>query len=102
VRPGVTHALELYLFSSPHHIRVGFGLDHIFIEECRRLSVCKTPPHDQYSFDCVIPILACVLDCACRDKSPWHGHSCVIGDNQQSSSIVIARIRSLGALDHQR
>jgi hypothetical protein len=32
----------------------------------------------------------------------WQGHSCVKGDNQQSSGVVIARNRSLGALDHQR
>jgi hypothetical protein len=30
------------------------------------------------------------------------GQSCAIGDNQQSGGVVIARIRSLGALDHQR
>jgi hypothetical protein len=49
--------------------------------------------------DCV---LACVLDCACRDKPSWRGHSCVTGDNQWSRGVVIARNRSLGALDHQR
>jgi hypothetical protein len=34
--------------------------------------------------------------------SLWRGHSCVMGDNQWSSGVVIARIYSLGALDHQR
>jgi hypothetical protein len=48
------------------------------------------------------PVLACVLDCACRDKPSWRGHSCVTGDNQRSRGVVIARNRSLGALDHQR
>jgi hypothetical protein len=48
------------------------------------------------------PVLACVLDCACRDKPSWRGHSCVTGDNQWSCGVVIARNRSLGALDHQR
>jgi hypothetical protein len=48
------------------------------------------------------PVLACVIDCVCRNKNSWWGHSCVTGDNQQSSGIVIARIRSLGALHHQR
>jgi hypothetical protein len=47
-------------------------------------------------------VLACVLDCTCRDKPSWRGHLCVIGDNQQSRGVVIARNRSLGALDHQR
>jgi hypothetical protein len=48
------------------------------------------------------PILACVLDCACRDKPSWRGHSCVTGDNQWSRGVVIVWNRSLGALDHQR
>jgi hypothetical protein len=48
------------------------------------------------------PVLACVLDCACRDKPSWRGHSCVTGDNQRSRGVVIARNCSLGALDHQR
>jgi hypothetical protein len=39
--------------------------------------------------------------CACRDKPSWWRHSCVTGDNQRSSGVVIARICSLGALDHQ-
>jgi hypothetical protein len=43
-----------------------------------------------------------VLDYACRDKPSWRGHSCVMGDNQRSSGVVIARCRSLDALDHQR
>jgi hypothetical protein len=66
-------------------------------------SVCETPSHNQYNFGCVFfPILACVLDCACRDKPSWRGHSCVTGDNQRSRGVVIVRNRSLGALDHQR
>jgi hypothetical protein len=48
------------------------------------------------------PVLACILDCACRDKPSWRGHSCVTGDNQRRCGVVIARNRSLGALDHQR
>jgi hypothetical protein len=48
------------------------------------------------------PVLACVLDCACRDKPSWQGHSCVMGDNQRSCGVVIARNHSLRALDHQR
>jgi hypothetical protein len=47
-------------------------------------------------------VLACVLDCACRDNPSWRGHSCVMGDNQRSRGVVIARNRSLEALDHQR
>jgi hypothetical protein len=44
------------------------------------------------SFDYVLP---CVLDCACKDKPSWRGHSCVIDDNQWSSGVVIARSHSL-------
>jgi hypothetical protein len=36
------------------------------------------------------------------DKPSWRGHSCVTGDNQRSRGVVIARNRSLRALDHQR
>jgi hypothetical protein len=79
-----------------------FCLDHICHRTVRRSSVCETPSHNQHNFGCVLPILACVLNCACRDKPSWRGHSCVMGDNQRSSGIVIARIRSLGALGHQR
>jgi hypothetical protein len=61
----------------------------------------RTRPHDQYKFDCVLPFLACVIDCVCKDKPSWQGYSCVTGDNQQSSGVVIARSPSLGALDHQ-
>jgi hypothetical protein len=80
----------------------GFFLDHIYHRTVRHSSVCETPTRNQHSFGCVLPILACVLDCACRDKILWRGHSCVKGDNQWSSGVVIARIRSFGALDHQR
>jgi hypothetical protein len=62
----------------------------------------RPPPRNQCNFHCVFPVLACVLDCACRDKPSWRGHSCIMGDNQHNSGVVIARIRSLGALDHQR
>jgi hypothetical protein len=48
------------------------------------------------------PILASVLGCAYRDKPLWRGHLCSTSDNQRSNGVVIARIRSLGALDHQR
>ena len=65
-------------------------------------SVCETPSRNQHSFGYVLSVLACVLDCTCRDKPSWRGQSCVTGDNQRSSGVVIARIRSLGALDHQR
>jgi hypothetical protein len=52
-------------------------------------------------FDCVLPILACVLVCACRDKPSWQGHSCDTGDNQQSNGVVIARSHLPRVLDHQ-
>jgi hypothetical protein len=66
-------------------------------------SACETPSRNKYNFGLrFFPVLACVLDCACRDKPSWRGHSCVTGDNQRSRGVVIARNRSLGALDHQR
>jgi hypothetical protein len=68
----------------------------------RRSSVCETLTRNQHNFGCVLPVLACVLDCAFRDKPLWRGHLCVTGDKQCSRGVVIARIRSLGALDHQR
>jgi hypothetical protein len=74
----------------------GFSIDHI----CYR-TVSPTSPRNQSSSDCFLPVFACVLDCAYWDKPSWRGHSCVTGDNQRSSGVVIARIRSLGALDHQ-
>jgi hypothetical protein len=78
-----------------------FCLDHICHQTVRRSSVCETPTHNQHNFGCVLPVLACVLDCDCRDKPLWRGHSCVMGDNQRSNGVVIARSRSFGALDHQ-
>jgi hypothetical protein len=87
--PGVTHALILYLFSSCRHIRFGFCLDQFCHRTVSPSSICETPSRKQYNF-------------ACRDKPSWRGHSCVTGDNQRSRGVVIARNRSLGALDHQR
>ena len=80
----------------------GFCLDHICHRIIRRSTVCETLTRNQHSFGYVLSVLACVLDCACRDKPSWRGHSCVMGDNQRSRGVVIARNRSLGALDHQR
>jgi hypothetical protein len=100
VPSGVVHAPNLTVTTPT--LGFGFCLDHIYHRTVRRSSVCVTPPHDQCSFDCVLSILACVLDCACRDKPLWRGHSCVTGDNQRGSGVVIARIHSFGALDHQR
>jgi hypothetical protein len=57
---------------------------------------------NQHSFGCILPVLACVLDCTCRDKPSWRGRSCVTVDNLRSSGVVITRNRSLGALDYQR
>jgi hypothetical protein len=100
---GVGHAPNLYFISNHHHIRVCvlfrsyLSLNSVVVHQ-----FVRPPPRDQYSFDCVLPVLACVLDCACKDKPSWWGHSCVTGDNQWSSGVAIARICSLGALDHQR
>jgi hypothetical protein len=60
------------------------------MEQCRRSSVCETLSRNQV---CLIasPVLACILDCACRDKPSWRGHPCDMGDNQWSSGVVVAR-----------
>jgi hypothetical protein len=101
--PGVTHALILYLFRSCRHIRFWFCLDQFYHRTVSPSSVFETPSRNQYNFGCVFfPVLACVLDCACRDKPSWRGHSSVTGDNQWSRGVVIVRNCSLGALDHQR
>jgi hypothetical protein len=102
VRPGVTHTLMLYLISSNRPIRVWVFLRFFYHRKVSPSSAYETPSRNQHSFDCILPVLACVLDYACRDKTSWWGHLCVTGNNQQSSGVVIARIRSLGALDHQR
>jgi hypothetical protein len=102
VPPGVAHAPNLYFNSSHRHIRIWVCLDHICHRIVRRSSVCETPTRNQHNFGCVLPNLACVIDCACGVKPSWRGHSCVTGDNHRSSGVVIARIHSLGALDHQR
>jgi hypothetical protein len=47
----------------------GFCLDHICHRTVRRSSVCETPTRNQHTFGFVLPVFACVLDCACRDKS---------------------------------
>jgi hypothetical protein len=85
-----------------HPRSLGSHTGHRLSPTVRRSSICETPTRNQHSFGYVLPVLACVLDCACRDKPSWRGHSCVTGENQQSSGVVIARICSLGALDHQR
>jgi hypothetical protein len=52
-RPGVTHALILYLFSSHHHIRLGVFLRQICHRTVSPSSVCETPSRNQYNFGCV-------------------------------------------------
>jgi hypothetical protein len=98
---GVVPAPNLYFISIPCTLGFLFCLDYICHRKVSPFISLWDPPRDQCSFDCVLPVLACVLDYACRDKPSWQGHSCVTGDNQWSSSVVIARIHSLGALDHQ-
>jgi hypothetical protein len=101
LRPGDLHTPNSLLFSSHHHLRVWVLLRFIVIKQCRRSSVCETPSRNQV---CLIasPILACVLDCACRDKPSWRGYLYDTGDNQQRSGVVIVGFCSFGALDHQR
>jgi hypothetical protein len=93
VAPGVVHAPNLYFNSSRHHIRVWFCLDHICLRIVLSFIGLWDPTSWSMHFDCVLPVLACVLDCACRDRPSWRGHSCVIGDNQWSNGIVIASTR---------
>jgi hypothetical protein len=52
-RPGVTHALILYLFSSHSHIRFWVLLRSICHRTVSPSSVCETPSHNQYNFGCV-------------------------------------------------
>jgi hypothetical protein len=63
---------------------------------------CRTQPKLCWLRVGSLKIVACVLDCAYRDKPSWWGHSCVMGDNKWSSVVVIARSCSIGALDLQR
>jgi hypothetical protein len=83
-------------------LRFGFFLDHICHRTVRSSSVYETPTRNQHNFGCVLPVLTCVLNCACKHKPSWRGYSCVTDDSQWSSGVVIAWIRSLGALDHRR
>jgi hypothetical protein len=78
-----------------------FCLDSICHRTVSPFIVCETPPRNQVGL-IASPVLACVLDCACRDKPSWRGHSCDMGDNQRSSGVVIAGFCSFRALDHQR
>jgi hypothetical protein len=103
VPPGVVHAPNLYFNSSRRHIRFRVLLrSYLSPNNIVVHRFVRPPTRNQHSFGCILPVLACVLDCACRYKPSWRGHLCVMGDNQQSSGVVIARSRSLGALDHQR
>jgi hypothetical protein len=62
------------------------GFDFLFRLFCYRTvspsSACETPSRNQHSVGCVLLVLACVLDYACRDNLLWEGYSCVTGDNQ--------------------
>jgi hypothetical protein len=102
VLPWVVHASNLYFNSSCRHIRVWVLLRSYLSSNSTIVHRFVRPPRGQCSFDYVLPVLACVLDCACGDKPLWRGHLCVMDDNQWSSGVVIGRIRSLGALNHQR
>jgi hypothetical protein len=102
LRPGDLQAPNSLLFSSHLHLRIWVLLRFILSSNSVTVSsVCETTSRNQV---CLIasPVLACVLDCACRDKPSWRGHSCDMGDNQWSSGVVIAGFCSFGTLDHQR
>jgi hypothetical protein len=53
VRPGVTHALILYLLSSHCHIRFWVLLRSFYHRTMSPSSVCETPSRNQYNFGCV-------------------------------------------------
>jgi hypothetical protein len=102
VRPEVTHAPNHYFNSSRRHIRVCVLLrsylssNSIAVHRSVRPQlVINTVLVAFYLFLLVFLIVLAWI-------SLWRGHSCVMGDNQWSSGVVIARIYSLGALDHQR
>jgi hypothetical protein len=52
-RPGVTHALILYLFSSRRHIRFRVLLSSFYHRTISLSSVCETSSRNQYNFGCV-------------------------------------------------
>jgi hypothetical protein len=61
--------------------------------------VCKTPHsrlhHSSISLVAFFSVLACVPDCAYRDKPSWRGQFvCARIDNQQSHGEMIARVCS--------
>jgi hypothetical protein len=99
----VVHAPKCYFNSSHRHISVCVLL-RLYLSSNSIVVHRFMRPHliINGSFDYVLPVLSCVLDCACRDKPSLRGHSCVTVDNQWSSGVVIARICSFGALDRQR
>jgi hypothetical protein len=65
------HAPNLYFNSRHRHIRVWILLRSYLSSNNVIVHRFETPIRDQCSFDCVLPVLACVLDCACRDKPLW-------------------------------
>jgi hypothetical protein len=94
VPPEVLHAPNFYCFSSLHHIRVWVFLRFILSSNIVVVHWFVRPHLMINTVDCVFHVLTCVLDCTCRDKTSWRGHSCVMGNNQLSSGVVIARIGS--------
>jgi hypothetical protein len=53
VRPGVTHVLILYLFSSRRHIRFRVLLRSFCHRTVSSSLVCETPSRNQYNFGCL-------------------------------------------------
>jgi hypothetical protein len=88
------------LMAAPTTLGFGFFLDHI----CQRAVSSFIGLWDPTSLSMQFLLCSscfCLNSwCVCRDK--LHGEvTRVSHDNQQSSGLVIARIRSLRALDHQ-
>jgi hypothetical protein len=57
--------LTSILIADPTTLGFEFCLDYICHRTVSHSLVCETPHRDQYSFDCVLLVLDCVLDCAC-------------------------------------
>jgi hypothetical protein len=69
VRPEVTHAPNHYFNSSRRHIRVCVLLrSYLSSNNIAVHRSVRPPTRNQHSFGCVLPVLTCVLDCACMDK----------------------------------
>jgi hypothetical protein len=101
VPPGVLHTPNIYFNSIRLHIRVWVLLRLFYHRTISSSSACETLSRNQHNLVAFFPFLMVFLIALLGISLLCRGHSCVMGDNQQSSGVVIARSRSLGALDYQ-